>query len=82
MEGTINWTLPEGSPWEEGEPPDGWFYYIEPVRSGEEVTLVLRGCLDEESADGSLRPSSLKAESVQATHGAAREIWPNWPGEQ
>jgi hypothetical protein len=81
VEGTINWTLPEGSPWEEGEPPDGWFYYIEPVRSGEEVTLVLRGCLDEESVDGTYTVR-LKAESVQATHGAAREIWPNWPGEQ
>jgi hypothetical protein len=78
---TITWSLPEGSPWKEGEPPDGWFYYCHPVRSGEKITLVLRGCLDEDAADGSYEVK-LKAESVQTTHGAAEEIWPNWPGEQ
>jgi hypothetical protein len=60
--------------------PDGWFYYCHPVRSGEKITLVLIGCLDDDAADGRYEVK-LKAESVQTTHGAAEEIWPNWPGE-
>ncbi|MGI5876167.1 MAG: hypothetical protein ACOX6X_05035, partial [Dethiobacteria bacterium] len=80
----ITWSLPDGSPWKEGVDSkgkhDGWFYYCQPVKSGETITLVLRGCLDEDAADGSYEVK-LKAESVQTTHGAAEEIWPNWPGE-
>ncbi len=74
----ITWSLPEGSPWEEGEPPDGWFYYCQPVRSGEEITLVLIGCLDEAAVGGS-GEVKLIAESVQATHGASYAEWPNRP---
>jgi hypothetical protein len=84
-EGTINWSLPDDSPWEEGVDSeggfDGWYYYCQPVRSGEEITLVLRGCLDEDAADGSYEVK-LKAESVQTSHGAAGEEWPGWPGGQ
>ena len=81
----ITWSLPDGSPWQEGvDPegkPDGWFYYCQPVRNGEEITLVLRGCLDDDAVGGSYEVK-LKAESVQTTHGAAAEEWLGWPGGQ
>ena len=81
----ITWSLPDGSPWQEGVDtegkPDGWFYYCQPVKSGEEITLVLRGCLGGDATDGSYEVK-LKAESVQTTHGAAAKEWPGWPGGQ
>jgi hypothetical protein len=77
-EGTINWTLPDDSPWKKGS--DGWYYYCRPVRSGEEITLVLRGCLSEE-AEGGTCSVQLEAESVQASNEAAVKEWPGWPGE-
>ena len=76
----ITWSLPEDSLWM-GPDADGWFYYCRPVKSGEEITLVLRGCLDDDAVGGSYEVK-LKAESVQASHGAAAAEWDGWPGEE
>jgi hypothetical protein len=81
----ITWSLPKGSLWKKGVDskgkPDGWFYYCQPVKSEEEITLVLEGCLDEDAAEGSYEVK-LKAESIQASHGAAAKEWDGWPGGQ
>lgn len=72
----INWSLPAGSAWEVGS--DGWFYYCQPVKSGEEITLVLIGCLSAD-AEGGICNIELQAEAVQASHGAADTEWPYRP---
>lgn len=81
-DGQITWSLPAGSAWAEGQTPDGkpdgWFYYCRPVKSGEEITLVLNGCLSKE-AEGGLCSAELQAEAVQASHGAADAKWPDRP---
>lgn len=80
----ITWSLPKGSLWKKGVDskgkPDGWFYYCQPVKSEEEITLVLEGCLDEDAAEGSYEVK-LKAESIQASNEAAVKEWSGWPGE-
>lgn len=81
----ITWSLPAGSPWAVGRfpdgRPDGWYYYCGPVASEGQVTLVLKGCLDDDAGNGSCTVT-LEAEAVQVTHGAADEEWNGSPCSQ
>ena len=78
----ITWSLPpdDESGWEEGPEDEDWYYYFQPVESGEKIKLVLSGCLSEE-AEGGTCSVQLEAESVQASNEAAVKEWSGWPGE-
>ena len=75
----IEWSLPAGSDWKTG--PDNMFYYLQPVKSGENIPLALNGNLSAD-AENSTCTVQLQAEAVQASHGAVAVEWPHSPGQQ
>lgn len=76
----VEWTLTDGAGtiWTYN-PDDNWWYYCQqPVMPGEEITLNLTACLNEDAGVGAYSVK-LQAEAVQGTHGAINEEWPNNP---
>lgn len=61
---------------------DGYFYYTEPIASGDIVTLRVKVCIAEDPDniyEGALLRINSYVEAVQATHGAVDDVWPGHP---
>lgn len=64
---------------------DGWWYYKHPLKNGEESSKLVNGiAFDKELTNNDYKNAAFiieaKAEAVQATNGAAQDIWGVDPG--
>ncbi|NLA04450.1 MAG: DUF11 domain-containing protein [Firmicutes bacterium] len=79
--GSVSFQPAEGmSDWVKGE--DGYFYYTEPLSSGESVTLRVKACIAAELSElykGAQLTINSLVEAVQASHNAVDDVWPGHP---